>query len=336
MRVIAKNTAVTAKEDIISAGGTLTFPTEGRLHALVSSSLQDCYKRHQITTATIVGTIDVAGAGDIEVIVTSALVTGSPLTLAVAVANNDTASQVATKVRAALNAETAITDVFTVGGSNADVSLTTKNMVDNDATLNIAYDNGTATGLTPDATSAATQAGGTGTGANVIIVKGINENYQEVSEAVQLDGVTAVNTTNKYLYINSMEAATVGTNLSNVGTITATAATDSTVTSTIGIGLNQSLQGIFMLPSDNDGTLKFVNCSAYNATAGAVTTIDMYVKRVGRPWVVLNSFDLYADAPVFIDKQSGLFETIPAQSIVKFVATPSAGSSSVNLCFDIV
>lgn len=71
----------------------------------------------------------------------------------------DTASEVAAKIRTALEADERITDFFTVGGSSANVVLTRTRSAADDATLNIAVDNDTCAGLTPDATSTTTTAG---------------------------------------------------------------------------------------------------------------------------------------------------------------------------------
>lgn len=112
----------------------------------------------QKETATIVGTI--TGSGNATVTVTAAGLTGSPITLSVAVLNLDTAAQVATKIRAALNANAVIAAFFTVGGAGDDVTLEKLGASAlNDATFNIAYTNDDCTGLTPDATSADTTAG---------------------------------------------------------------------------------------------------------------------------------------------------------------------------------
>lgn len=111
----------------------------------------------QVETATIVGTV--TGDGDASVTVTADGLTGSPIVLAVAVLNTDTASVVAGKIRVALGANADIVAFATVGGTGADVSLTKILEEDNDATFNIAYDNGTCTGLTPDTTSTNTVEG---------------------------------------------------------------------------------------------------------------------------------------------------------------------------------
>ena len=113
----------------------------------------------QVETATIVGTIGAGGAGNATITVTAAGMTNSPKAISVAVANNDTASQVAGKVRTALAADVNVSAFFTVSGATDKVILTAKTAAANDATMNIASDNGTCSGLTAQPTSANTTAG---------------------------------------------------------------------------------------------------------------------------------------------------------------------------------
>jgi phage tail sheath gpL-like len=112
---------------------------------------------YQAETAVIVGTITLAG--NASIVLTAAGMTGSPITLPVATADEDTAAEVATKIRAALQANAVIAAYFTISGAGANVLLTRKESRANDATLNLAYDNDTCEGLTPDATSDNTTAG---------------------------------------------------------------------------------------------------------------------------------------------------------------------------------
>ena len=111
----------------------------------------------QVETATAAGTV--TKAGNATVTVTSALVAGSPLAVAVAVALNDTASQWAAKVRTALANNAAIAEHYSISGSGTAIVLTAKVAATNDATLNVAIDNGTCEGITPAASSADTTAG---------------------------------------------------------------------------------------------------------------------------------------------------------------------------------
>jgi hypothetical protein len=112
---------------------------------------------NQVETATAVGTI--TASGNATVVVTGDDITGSPLTVSVAVLNTDTAAAWAQKVRTALGAVSAITSVYTVGGASTSITLTRILDRYNDDTLNISLANGTCTGITTAATSANTTAG---------------------------------------------------------------------------------------------------------------------------------------------------------------------------------
>ena len=97
-------------------------------------------------------------AGNISVVVTAAGMTGSPATLTVAVADDDTASQVATKIRTAMSADAGTVAWCYVTGTAADVVLIRKvdpddeDTTKNDATMNIAV-TGAARGITDIVTS---------------------------------------------------------------------------------------------------------------------------------------------------------------------------------------
>lgn len=113
----------------------------------------------QVETATVLGSIGASGAGNATVIVTAAGMTGSPKTVSVPVANNDTAVQVAGKIRTALAADANVGAFFDVSGTGADVVLTRKEAAANDSTMNISIANGTCAGLTGAPTSSNTTMG---------------------------------------------------------------------------------------------------------------------------------------------------------------------------------
>lgn len=112
----------------------------------------------QVETATLVGNI--LTDGTMKLTITSALVTGSPLDVFVDVLNGDTATVCAQKGADELNATAAVAQHYLIEASGPDIVLTALVSTADDATLNLASDNGTCTGLTPDATSADTTPGG--------------------------------------------------------------------------------------------------------------------------------------------------------------------------------
>lgn len=129
----------------------------------------------QVETATAVGTI--TGEGNAKATITAAGMTGSPKDITFVVVTNDTASDWAEKARTALAADADVSAMFEVSGTGTSIVLTRlplqtytigSTIVEmayaNDATLNIALDNDTCTGITTAATSANTTAGVVGAG----------------------------------------------------------------------------------------------------------------------------------------------------------------------------
>lgn len=115
-----ETTETDATFNIAYANDTCTGLTDDATSTEIHSGPED-----QETEATIVGTID--GAGNVSVIVTGADLTGTPLTIAVAVEAGDDKSAVAEKIRSTLDDTAAITNDYVVGGIDEKVSLTNKN-----------------------------------------------------------------------------------------------------------------------------------------------------------------------------------------------------------------
>ena len=154
---------------VYAAGSTVTVPVLNSLGVQSVVNAPFAYNATydittgtaQVETQTIVAASGATTAGNLNVTVTSALVTGSPLVIPVALTTADnTAALVATKVRAALNATAAITTHYTVGGTGAVYSLTVIKKATNpgitDTTFNIAHANDTSVGITAATTSVRT------------------------------------------------------------------------------------------------------------------------------------------------------------------------------------
>lgn len=147
-------TPITAK--VTSSSAEIGIPND-TLEAANKGWLAQSY---QVETATV-NSGDVSTGGTINVTVTAAGMTGSPKAVSVTLANNDNATTIATKIRAALTADAdvghATTGFFTVSGTNRDIVLTTKTYTANDSTMNIAI--GSGAGVTAVATSVNTAVG---------------------------------------------------------------------------------------------------------------------------------------------------------------------------------
>lgn len=89
-----------------------------------------------------------------------------------------------------------------------------------------------------------------GTGARTVKVYGLTAwTALETSETITMAGATPVNTVNSYVIIHKMVVLTTGSGGTNAGAITATAATDTTVTAVIRAGIGQTEMAIYGWPS---------------------------------------------------------------------------------------
>lgn len=114
-----------------------------------------------------------------------------------------------------------------------------------------------------------------GTGARTVKVYGVTT-AGLANEVVTLNGVTPVNTVNSYLDIYIMYVNTAGSGATNVGAITATAATDATVTIIIQAnGLNTSRKSIRLIPTGFRGLLFDWSCAMQQNTASSFASMAL-------------------------------------------------------------
>lgn len=178
-----------------------------------------------------------------------------------------------------------------------------------------------------------------GVGARTIRIWGLTSwSVAEVSEDITLDGTTPVNTANSYVMINRMKVLTSGATSINVGTITATAATDSTITAVILPGRGQTEQAIYGLPSTQSAYMINYHLSMNDPTAASrvdisllvnenpnVQTTNYLVKHSGH---LSNQGSSAIDIPLQCAKYSG-----PA--IIKLQGTGNAADLDVSASFDL-
>ena len=186
--------------------------------------------------------------------------------------------------------------------------------------------------------SSSTDDASAGTGARTVYIEGVNGNFAVVSEIVILNGQTAVNTTNSYLYVNRFYVATAGSGGANVGNInagtgTVTAGVPAVLYDIIAIGYNQRTTGHYCVPAGFTGYMTEGSISA-GQTSGS-TSVTTFLKqhgadnilRVGAVAAVNNN------AAVFDFKQPYI---IPEKNCVGASAIGAAANNAVSSYFNII
>lgn len=205
-------------KDIWDAGGTYVPPTQARIHAIVSTDVNDA--------GTVVSTGTVTG-GDTRVLVDSSATFVSDGVQVGDAILNDTCVEIGFVTAVTSETELGILSEMRDPGSGfPDIGNTagdTYRIVNADST-----------------------------GCPVFFVTGLNASLLEISEFVVLNGQTPVNTVKTYFRQYRARAFYQ----SGIGVITSTAAVDGTISCQIIDGNNQTLMAIYTIPSNKVGYLR--------------------------------------------------------------------------------
>jgi hypothetical protein len=177
-----------------------------------------------------------------------------------------------------------------------------------------------------------------GTGARTVYIEGVDGDYNVVSETVTLNGQTAVNTTNSYLYVNSFYVLTTGSGEANAGNInagtgTVTSGVPAVLYDIIATGYNNRTTGHYCVPAGYTGYM--VTGTISSGQASGSTSITAFLKqhgddgilRVGAVTTLNNGSVVFNFDPAYV---------IPEKHCVGASAIGSATNNSVSSFFNIV
>jgi hypothetical protein len=223
---------------------------------------------------------------------------------------------------------------ITVFGYNPDVDTSEESVWPNGGTV----PHPTAASVLKVSSTDAADANPSGTGARTVLITGLNGSFNEVSETIVLNGQTAVNTVNSYLYVNGLTVTSVGSGGANageinVGTGTVTAGVPAVLYDIIAIGYNNRTTGHYCVPAGYTAFLVHGLFTAGQASGSTsitgkllVHSPDDNIVRVGAITTLNNGVVQYMfNYPT----------AIPEKSCIGATAIGSANNNSVSSMFNI-
>jgi len=140
-----------------------------------------------------------------------------------------------------------------------------------------------------------------GTGARTVLAYGIDGSYARITETVTLNGTTPVNTVNSYLHIHLMQVDSSGSGSVNAGVITATAATDATVTCQIDATHGQSESSVYLVPLGYTAYIMRVRARMNCATASSAAEVALYTFPFGKSWQLKTKMGVNNSGSSFVE-----------------------------------
>ena len=177
-----------------------------------------------------------------------------------------------------------------------------------------------------------------GAGARKVFIIGLDENFDEISEEVNLSGATDSQTTNKFIRVYRMYVSETGTyGGTNVGTITGTAEVNNTVQIEISLGVGQSQTSHYTVPAGKNAIVKSVSITM---DTGKVITINMVMREFANN--TGSSFSPHRhlqhwhglDAPIAIESFAN--KNLNEKTDIWFEGIVSTGSADVEINYDII
>lgn len=116
----------------------------------------------------------------------------------------------------------------------------------------------------------------TGTGAQRIIIWGVDEDWNEQLEIVEMDGLTTVTTTTQWIGINRVSIYKAGTDEQNVGVISITAKASGYNMASMPIGEGTTQQMIFYVPVSHQFLAEWLRFNAGKDGGGGKPEVTFY------------------------------------------------------------
>lgn len=174
-----------------------------------------------------------------------------------------------------------------------------------------------------------------GTGARTVLITGLDENYNDVTESIILNGLTGVNTTKQFIRVFKVRVTTAGSGATAAGDIyvwtgTITSGIPATVYATIKNGNNNTLMGCYTVPA---GYTWFLRLWKTSAPSGKSADVKFLTRPIWSVFGVSHSLSLYQnnyDYPFFVPVP------MPEKTDLEVRALSSASGTKITLAFDVI
>lgn len=177
----------------------------------------------------------------------------------------------------------------------------------------------------------------TGTGARTVVVSGLDENYNEIEETVNLNGLLPVQLSNAYIRINRVFVDQAGASFINSGQITVF--NNSEVYASIEPDIGQTQQALYTVPAGKTAFLAKLKTSinhSPNSTGKKDGLGGIFIKSPNSAFRSIFSYSLSMNGTSAIQLESSYPEAIPERTDIAIRFKSFSNKTLVTASFDLL
>ena len=178
-----------------------------------------------------------------------------------------------------------------------------------------------------------------GTGAQTVVITGVDANWDEQVVIVTMDGTTPVVTTETWLGVNRISVYASGSTNNNVGVITATATTDLTVQAEIPAGAGSTQNGFFFVPAGHTALIDWMYLVMTKNAGGTqpILTTKMWVTSdvSGSKYEVFRDY-INGDTENHTELRPSQPFVVGEKSLCEFQGTTDQNNTEVSMRFSLI
>ena len=180
-----------------------------------------------------------------------------------------------------------------------------------------------------------------GTGAKTLKIYGLVDwDSKEVSEIIEMNGVTTISTQNQYVIIHRIKVLTKGSLNVSAGVITATADVDLTVTAQVNIGEGQTQMAIYGIPSTQTAFVKKYYMSAIKGSTSLALECTLLVNPEPQNeltnFLTKNTNGIVTEGTSFLPREFSPPMKVDGPAIIKLQGNSSVANTDVSGGFDLI
>ena len=177
------------------------------------------------------------------------------------------------------------------------------------------------------------------TGANSLIIYGVDANWKEQTVVVTMNGITPVVTTETWMGVNRIAIYVSGTGQTNAGVITATATTEGTIQGEVPAGEGTTQQAIFFVEADHTALMDWLYITLTKNSGGtqpAIVTKAFVYSAVSNSKYEVFRDHIKGDVENHTELRPSQPFVVGEKSIVEFQCTTDQNNTEVSCRFSLI